>query len=220
MKCAFYYGERNLEQKEKISKIDKIDALREVPNKSEKFSWLLPERGWVSDTVEAIWKEYLAMLDQISKTSFTQSLHWLTLQYGKVTPECLFVLPKSGTRWVTTHLGERQKDWASLKIECWFVDFGRKVIFYLIMLVLSSWIMMPVQDKLIAESLFRVFDEDNSGSLNFSEYLQVWPSQELTRNRFDIGVSEWQLTTLIDKRQQRRFNFHVGGGRTKAQYVT
>ena len=49
---------------------------------------------------------------------------------------------------------------------------------------------MPVQDKLIAESLFRVFDEDNSGSLNFSEYLQVWPSQELTRNRFDIGVSE------------------------------
>ena len=88
------------------------------------------------------------------------------------------------------------------------------------MLVLSSWIMMPVQDKLIAESLFRVFDEDNSGSLNFSEYLQVWPSQELTRNRFDISVSEWQLTTLIDKRQQRRFNFHVGGGRTKAQYVT
>ena len=74
--------------------------------------------------------------------------------------------------------------------------------------------------------VFRVFDEDNSGSLNFSEYLQVWLSQECTRNRFDIGVkstlkrSEWQLTTLIDKRQQRRFNFHVGGGRTKAQYVT
>ena len=88
------------------------------------------------------------------------------------------------------------------------------------MLVLSSWIMMPVQDKLIAESLFRVFDEDNSGSLNFSEYLQVWQLQELTRKRFDIGVSEWQLTTLIDKRQQRRFNFHVDGGRTKAQYVT
>ena len=30
-----------------------------------------------------------------------------------------------------------------------------------------------LQEKLIAESLFRVFDEDNSGALNFSEYLQV-----------------------------------------------
>jgi len=29
------------------------------------------------------------------------------------------------------------------------------------------------EDQLIAESLFRVFDEDNSGALNFSEYLQV-----------------------------------------------
>ena len=54
MKCAFYNGERNLEQKEKISKIDTIDALREVLNKSEKNSLLLPVRGWVSDTVEAI----------------------------------------------------------------------------------------------------------------------------------------------------------------------
>ena len=41
---------------------------------------------------------------------------------------------------------------------------------------------MPVQDKLIAESLFRVFDEDNSGSLNFSEYLQVSPRRSSVAN--------------------------------------
>ena len=29
------------------------------------------------------------------------------------------------------------------------------------------------QNSLMAESLFRVFDEDNSGALNFFEYLQV-----------------------------------------------
>ena len=28
----------------------------------------------------------------------------------------------------------------------------------------------------MAESLFRVFDEDNSGALNFFEYLQVYPT--------------------------------------------
>ena len=39
---------------------------------------------------------------------------------------------------------------------------------YLINLRLSG-----VQNSLIAESLFRVFDEDNSGNLNFFEYLQV-----------------------------------------------
>ena len=77
------------------------------------------------------------------------------------------------------------------------------------MQVPSSWIMMPVQDKLIAESLFRVFDEDNSGSLNFSEYLQVWPSQEFTRNRFDIGVSEWKLTK--DNKEDSIFMLMVEG---------
>ena len=29
------------------------------------------------------------------------------------------------------------------------------------------------QERFVGESLFRVFDEDNSGSLNFSEFLQV-----------------------------------------------
>jgi len=33
--------------------------------------------------------------------------------------------------------------------------------------------LLTMKDQLIGESLFRVFDEDNSGSLNFSEYLQV-----------------------------------------------
>ena len=36
-----------------------------------------------------------------------------------------------------------------------------------------------LQDQLIGESLFRVFDEDNSGSLNFSEYLQVFRLLEI-----------------------------------------
>ena len=31
-----------------------------------------------------------------------------------------------------------------------------------------------VQNTMMAESLFRVFDEDKSGTLSFEEYLQVW----------------------------------------------
>ena len=33
-------------------------------------------------------------------------------------------------------------------------------------------IRLVFQNSLIAESLFRVFDEDNSGNLNFFEFLQ------------------------------------------------
>jgi len=40
-------------------------------------------------------------------------------------------------------------------------------------IITKEQFLQTMEDKLIAESLFRVFDEDNSGGLNFSEYLQV-----------------------------------------------
>ena len=46
----------------------------------------------------------------------------------------------------------------------------------------------------MAESLFRVFDEDNSGNLNFFEYLQVHDHG----NRDTETETDWQANSVTD----------------------